>query len=90
MVATFHPKPPPPDVRIEEFHVWIAVQTNKSEGIISGDLPFEFGNRHVPLMSPKRHVAAGMERWARTAQRLSGEAGLPVEIELRTYRRVPS
>lgn len=79
--------PPPPEQRITELHVWIAIYPDGSEGIVSADLPLSFGTRHSPLLSSKRKVAESLGRLAREVQRAAmHQAQRIVRVELRTYR----
>ncbi len=84
-------RPTPASELITELHVWIATFDDGSERVITGDTPTPNGLsvRHMPLMSPRRVVAEGMERMARRAQRAAAllVGSRITAIRLITYRR---
>lgn len=53
--------PTPADQRITELHVWVALNEDGSEGILSADMMVEGKKRHMPLVSSKRHLAEAMQ-----------------------------
>jgi hypothetical protein len=78
--------PPPPDQRVTQLFVWIMINDDGSEGIMSHDLPFAMGTRHAPLMTSKREAAEKMRPIAeRVGLLTSEERGKPVTIVLRTF-----
>lgn len=77
----------PPDKRINELHVWISIDANGGEGMLSADLPLPFGTRHTPLMSSKREIAERMRPIAEHLQRTATTDARRIEIELRTFRQ---
>jgi len=79
--------PPPPDQRIRHLYVWITVDSlDQSEGIMSYDMPFQFGTRHAPLMSSKRDVAENLRPVAEhVAAMATEERGHTIAAVLRTF-----
>lgn len=76
----------PKDQRITELHVWIAINEDGSEGILSADIPFPGGmTRHCPLLNSKRDVAERLRDQAEMMQKLAELSGTPLKIELRTF-----
>lgn len=70
--------PTPPEQRVHEIFVWVAINPDGSEGIIATDM--------VPLFTSRRHVAEGALR--KTAEMLRTEGrkiGVEFRIELRHY-----
>jgi hypothetical protein len=78
--------PPPPDQRVTQLFVWLMINEDGSEGIVSADLPMEFGTRHAPLFTSKRETAEKLRPIAeRVGLLTSEERGKPVTIVLRTF-----
>jgi hypothetical protein len=78
--------PPPPDQRITQLFVWIMLNDDGSEGIVSADMPMEMGMRHSPLMSSKRETAMKLRPIAeRIGSLTSTERDKPVTVVLRTF-----
>jgi hypothetical protein len=78
--------PPPPEQRVNHLFVWIMLNDDGSEGIISADMPMEMGMRHSPLMSSKRDVAMRLRPIAeRIAALTSTERDKPVTVVMRTF-----
>jgi hypothetical protein len=69
--------------KITELHVWLYINPEGAESMLSADLPGPDGvRRHMPLMSSKYMVASG-EKMRAVVNRTMGET--PGVAELRTF-----
>lgn len=89
-------QPPEVGCTITEIHMWIAIQDDGGEGIMSADVPFSMSDgsltvRHIPLMSSSRDSAELLGPRARQVQQVARDhGGRLVRIELRSFRLVPN
>lgn len=85
-------KPPAANKRVDELHIWIAIQPDGGEGIMATDLPYGLPGhiRHLPLMSSNRDTAEAMSDVAHQVQAHAAQQGQFITIQLRTYIRKPA
>jgi hypothetical protein len=79
--------PPPPTQRVNQLFVWIMINDDGSEGIMSHRMAQHDGElAHMPLMSSKREVAMKLRPIAeRIGSLTSTERDKPVTVVLRTF-----
>jgi hypothetical protein len=89
MTDTLLDIPPPPNQRITQIFIWVMINEDGGESIMSHDMPMEevvFGTRHMPLMSSKRDVAQKLRPIAEHICSLaSTERGHPVACVMRSF-----
>jgi len=72
---------------MEEMYVWLYVDPNGTESIISSDLETPFGPRHMPLMSSNRATVNGDKIKALADAACFGKPGT---YHLATFVRMPT
>ena len=93
MATTFIDNRPPADHRIRELWVWIAIEQDGGEGIVSADLDLAGTSipRHMPLQSSRRDVAEGLEPLARrTVEAMMATTGRKATLRLEHFIAAPS
>ena len=82
----YHDLPTPSAQRVHALYVWICVNDDNSEGIVSADVPFEGVTRHMPLMSSQPATAAALRPIAeRIRDEARRQAGREMRVELRYF-----
>lgn len=89
MQLTYRDAAIPENQRVSELHVWVAIQPNGAEGIVSADFDIDGMKQRMPMLSSMREVAEKMTGIARKMERQSfEETGVAVKLRLVTFRQV--